>query len=140
VTRFKGGDELLVGGCTGIKDAEVEDTFEVESWLFPRLPPDRSYVNAHGQAMNVMSFGEDGESKTDGYTIRLWSTEEFISCRQFIVPHSTWKVYGDPQAADGEYRYVHSGEIMAEWPSFRHYVGEKVIQLEAQARIREETG
>jgi len=55
---------------------------------------------------------------------------------QYIIPHETWKKYGNPDAKPGEYRYVHAGDDITEWPSYRRYMGEIVVDLEAKVEAQ----
>lgn len=47
-----------------------------------------------------------------------------------------WKKYGDAKAKPGEYRYVLVMDDVREWTSFRHYMGEMVIDLEAKVEAQ----
>jgi len=103
----------LCGGNSGIDFLSLEDTDEVNAWLF------------------------DSENDVeDSQIIGIMPKVEYERSLPFIIPHHIWKTYGDPAAKENEYRYVHSGEDEhQQWPSIRHYIGEQVVQMEVNAAI-----
>lgn len=75
-------------------------------------------------------------TKTQGFTVKLPRSDGERAADQYIVPHETRKMNGDPHAMDGEYRYIHLCAGGERWPSSRHYFGEMVVALEAEVQIR----
>lgn len=133
--RFLSPDEEsgnLIGGCAGIQSASLEDPAELES-LFPDLPPDRIEHDDQGKTRHI--FDSSNRAPHRRQVIQLSQLSGIGYVGQFIIPHDTWKEYGDPEARPGEYRYVHVSEGTIEWTSFRHWMGEFVMELEAEANF-----
>jgi len=121
---FEGGDDFLCGGNCGIEGLTLESIDEVKYWLFDTSPPDSPATDDEDQAaptriIHIDQFG--------GYEVS----------QAFLVPHTTWRLYGDPMAENGEYRYVHSGDgEQLQWFSIRHYIADQVVQFEVVAVLR----
>jgi len=112
------------------------DTSEIEGHLFNEFPTYKAH--SWEELMSAGQHHPNGmQPNTKGYTIKLQPYYGLGPEEPFIVPHETWKCNGDPQAMDGDYRFVHSGVNFMQWASFRHYVGEMVVTLEAGVRIRD---
>jgi len=104
------------------------------------VPHDTFTIDPSTGAFHIQRIGCRGPGlpKSRGHTIQLYAYEGDSMILQFIVPHETWILDGDPRALPGEYRYVHVSDSLQQWASLRHYVGEMVVGLEAEVRIRRE--
>jgi len=99
------------------------DLQEVKYWLFDTTPPDSPISDDEG---------DEGQAQI----ICISQLEVYEASQPFIVPHATWKLYGNPMAKDGEYRYVHSGvREHVQWPSIRHYIADQVVQFEVDIAV-----
>jgi len=95
-------------------------------WLF--LDHAADYWETRRDASNTF------EAKDD----HIISVGHISDCESgpYIVPHGVWKKHGDPDAKNGEYRFVQYGHRVAHtWRSIRHYVGCQVVQLEVEAAL-----
>lgn len=87
----------------------------------------------------------DQETCSDASTASIAQEDQIIQIQRmggcycsapYIVPRRAWKKHGNPDAKDGEYRFVQCGDGTSEaWRSIRHYVGAHVVQLEVEAAL-----
>jgi len=107
----------------GIEGLTLESIDEVKYWVFDTSPPDSPASDDESQAAPAL-------------IIHINQFMDYEASQAFLVPHTTWRLYGDPMAENGEYRYVHSGDSeQLQWSSIRHYVADQGVQFEVDVAV-----
>jgi len=125
VSSFAGGADLLHGGNTGVNDLTLQDVADDEfEWL------------CYESFDETSSESSTASVAQDDQIIRVGMVGDCEGSAPYIIPHGAWKKHWDPNAKDGEYRFVQSGHrYQKAWNSVRHYAGAQVVQLEVEAAL-----
>lgn len=73
-----------------------------------------------------------------GHIIALSPADDYEGEKlQCIIPNETWAANSETAVTPGTYRCVHTRDVAEPevWPSFRHYMGEALVSLEAAVQI-----